>query len=90
MLVAPKVRAVFRLLEHLFPRLDREGLDVLYGHLRNMPPQYEEMHVHLIRRFAEAASGWGAQGADRATVSDGELSPGKAPSVQRVTGARVS
>ncbi|CAM9482017.1 unnamed protein product [Scytosiphon promiscuus] len=57
-----QVRAVFRLLEHLFPRLDRDGLDVLYGHLRNMPPQYEEMHVHLIRRFAEAASGWGAQG----------------------------
>eukprot|EP00903_Cladosiphon_okamuranus_P019913 g18301.t2 len=67
-----QTRAVFGLLEHLCPRLDRAGLDGLYGHLRNLPPQYEEMHVQLIQRFAEVASGWGAQSgsAQKATVSD--------------------
>lgn len=66
---------MFGLLEHLCPRLGRAGLDVLYGHLRNLPPQYEKMHVQLIQHFAEAASGWGAQcGSEpRATVSDGEM-----------------
>lgn len=66
---------MFGLLEHLCPRLGRAGLDVLYGHLRGLPPQYEKMHVQLIQRFAEAASGWGAQGgsAQKAKVSDGEI-----------------
>lgn len=66
---------MFGLLEHLCPRLGRAGLDVLYGHLRDLPPQYEKMHVQLIQRFAEAASEWGAQGgsAKRATASDGEM-----------------
>ena len=50
---------MFRLVEHLCPRLDQDGLSVLYGHLRRLPPQYEEMHVELIRQFAEAANDWG-------------------------------
>lgn len=66
---------MFRLFEHLCPRLGRAGLNVLYGHLRDLPPQYEEMHVQLIQRFAEAASGWGAQGGsgERAAISHGEI-----------------
>lgn len=70
-----QVRAVFRLFEHLCPRLGRTGLSVLYGHLRDLPPQYEEMHVQLIQRFAEAASGWGAQGGsgERTMASDGRI-----------------
>lgn len=35
---------------------------MLYGLLRDLPKQYEEMHVELIRQFAEAASGWKARG----------------------------
>lgn len=74
-LALQQVRAVFRLLEHLCPRLGRASLDVLYSHLRNLPPQYEEMHVQLIQRFAEAASGWGNQcvSVEKAPVSDGEM-----------------
>lgn len=53
---------MFRLVEHLCPRLGPSGLNVLYSHLRDLPPQYEEMHVELIRQFAEAASSWGVRG----------------------------
>lgn len=49
-------------MEHLCPRLGPSGLNVLYSHLRDLPPQYEEMHVELIRQFAEAASSWGVRG----------------------------
>lgn len=74
-----QVRAVFRLVEHLCPRLGDGGLRVLYDHLRELPPHYEEMHVELIRQFAEAASGWGARGsggggggAEKRATPDGE------------------
>eukprot|EP00752_Nemacystus_decipiens_P004045 g3704.t1 len=70
-----QARAVFGLLEHLCPRLGRAGLDVLYGHLRNLPPQYEKMHVQLIQRFAEAASGWGGQGGSSRATSSDDTSP---------------
>lgn len=73
-----QVRAVFRLVEHLCPRLGASGLSVIYEHLRQLPRQYEEMHVHLIRHFAEAASGVGSRGgsgtggAEKNAVSAGE------------------
>lgn len=50
-----------RLVEHLCPRLGPAGLSVLYEHLRALPLQYEELHVQLIRHFAEAASSWAAR-----------------------------
>ena len=53
---------MFRLVEHLCPRLGASGVSVIYGHLRQLPRQYEEMHVRLIRHFAEAASGSGSRG----------------------------
>lgn len=53
---------MFRLVEHLCPRLGASGLSVIYNHLRQLPLQYEEMHVRLIRHFAEAASGSGSRG----------------------------
>lgn len=53
---------MFRLVEHLCPTLSPAGLSVLYKHLMALSPQYEEMHIELIRKFAEAASGWGARG----------------------------
>lgn len=59
---------MFRLVEHLCPRLSQDRLNILYGHLRQLPPQYEEMHVELIRQFAEAANGWGC----RSGVVDGK------------------
>lgn len=49
---------MIRLVEHLCPRLGPAGLSVLYEHLRELPLQYEEMHVELIRTFAEAAGTW--------------------------------
>lgn len=52
---------MFRLVEHLCPRLGASGLSVIYDQLRQLPRQYEEMHVRLIRHFAEAASDGGAE-----------------------------
>lgn len=53
---------MFRLVENLCPRLGASGVSVIYDHLRQLPRQYEEMHVRLIRHFAEAASGKGVRG----------------------------
>lgn len=66
MSVSSQVRAVIRLVEHLCPRLGPAGLSVLYEHLRELPLQYEEMHVELIRNFAEAAGTWATRASSTA------------------------
>lgn len=78
-----QVRAVTRLVEHLCPRLGPAGLSVLYEHLRALPPQYEELHVQLIRHFAEAASNSAAR-ANSAAVRGG--SGGSGAAVESIAG----